>query len=131
MFGLLPPQDVGDPEAFMTAAITLFSGYAPATMERAAFEIPQRVDRATLRIMRVVLDEIEEEAREREEAVLRLPPPTDQPRTPEEQARVDELVKLTRHALGIIRPAFEPRNDGRHAERIKADLEVRRARNQS
>ena len=103
MFALLPPQDVGDARAFLTASIALFAEYAPDTMEHACFEIVRRSDRPTLRLMAEILGNIEAKTREHEERAARrrrLPEPNT-PRTPEQQARVDAQVAEARKALGI------------------------------
>lgn len=104
LFGLLPPQDVGDPEAFLTAAIALFAEYETEVMRDAVFKIAKRSDRPTLKLMREVLDEVDApraRARERMDATRQLPPPPREPRTPEQQARVDEQVKALRSAFGL------------------------------
>lgn len=107
LFSLLPPQDVLDPEAFLTATITLFAEYPVAVMARAAMIIPQRHDRPTQKQMRIVLEELyepieREQERKRAEAEHRraLPPPRAE-RTPEEQAAVDAKVAEVRRSLGI------------------------------
>lgn len=106
LFGLLPPQDVGDPEAFLAATIALFADCAPEIMERASFEIPKRTDRPTLNMMSKVLIELDERAREREQVTKRLPPQNERPRTPEEQARVNEQVADCRRRFGIPPEGF-------------------------
>jgi len=101
LFSLLPPQDVGDPEAFLSAVIALFSEHAPHVMDKAVIEIAKRSDRPTIRTVAQVLDDIDDRAREREQIANRLPPPRDPPRSPEQQARIDALVADTRRKFGI------------------------------
>lgn len=101
LFDLLPPQDVGNPEAFLAATIALFSSYAPEVMNAGAFEIAKRSDRPTLRLMTEVLDDLDSRARERESVAKRLPPPKDPKRTPEEQARAQQLAASVRRSFGI------------------------------
>ena len=104
LFDLLPPQDVGNPESFLIAAAVLFSQYTGELGRAAAFEIAQRSDRPTLKLMREVLDEFSERAmtqQNRAERERRLPPPARAPRTPEEQARIDEQVTQARRAFGL------------------------------
>ncbi len=104
MFDLLPPQDVGDPKAFLAAMIALFTEYPPDVGARAVFEIPKRSDRPTLKIARAVLDDIYEPIvrqieRERIERAPRLLPR--RPRTPEEQAKIDQQVADARKHFGL------------------------------
>jgi hypothetical protein len=101
LFGLLPPQDVGDPEAFLAATIAMFSEHAPEIMQKAAFEIPKRSDRPTLHMMAQVFSELDDRAREREQVTNRLPPPIERPRTPEEQERANAQVAEVRRAFGL------------------------------
>lgn len=104
LFDLLPPQDIGEPEAFLAAASALFANYPAEIGEQAAFEIPQRSDRPTLKLMREVLDEFAERAmtaQNTRERARQLPPPARKPRTPEEQARVDAAVEELRKRHGI------------------------------
>jgi hypothetical protein len=131
LFGSLPPQDVGDPETFLSAAIELFAEHAPEVMERAVREIPRRSDRPTIKLMSEILADFERTARQREEAARRLPPPQERPRTPEEQQRVDRLVESVRQALRRVpTDPLPPRApmEG-YFDRIKKDLEIRKARN--
>lgn len=155
LFNLLPPQDVLDPEAFLAATITAFAEYPIEVMATAATDIPQRTDRATLKFIRERLDIIYEPFErqlERDRAAqshrLGLPPPSTK-RTPEQQARIDAQVEAARHQLGITgntkrvpvlppsadlpitAPVHTTRNDGRHASRVMADLEQKRARRES
>lgn len=112
LFDLLPPQDVGDAKAFLAFAIALFVRYPPQVQDQAVFEIPQRSDRPTPKLMRMVLDEINEpferEAERRRAELshrLSLPLPRAK-RTPEEQARVDAHVAETRRALSIPQDGY-------------------------
>lgn len=100
---MLPPQDVGEPEAFLAAAAVLFAQYAPEIGDKAAFEIPQRSDRPTLKLMREVLDELNERAIERRnlEQSRRLLPHQPAARTPEQQARAEHQIQEIRRAHGI------------------------------
>lgn len=55
MFDFLPPQDVGDPEAFQAAAIAILASY-PEEVAWAVVDpvsgLPGRVDRLTLKAVR-------------------------------------------------------------------------------
>lgn len=99
MFDLLPPQDVGDPKAFLAAMIALFSEYPSEVGDRAVFEIPKHTDRPTLKVAKCVLDDIYEPIAMRlrreqaEQQTKALPRP---PRTAEEQAKIDEQVAAAR-----------------------------------
>jgi hypothetical protein len=107
MLGLVSPPDVLDPRDYMAAAIALFAKYPEAVMRRAAFEVPQRSDRPTLRLMREVLDELYEpvareiERRRAAESSIRGLPPPDAKRSPEQQARIDLQVARVRAELHI------------------------------
>lgn len=154
LFDLLPPQDVGNPETFLAAAASLFDRYPGDLANDAAFEIAQRSDRPTLKLMREVLDEFAEKAMTRqnsEERKRQLPPPARAPRTPEEQARVDKMIVDARRQLGIpesgaVRreptlpisadlpfdaPIATLRNDGNHARRVMQELDLRRVRREA
>lgn len=107
LFDLLPPLDVGEPQAFMSATIAIFAEYPIELIDRFPAAIAQRSDRPTLRLVRAICDEINEPyARETarmlaaRSALRGLPPPRAK-RTPEEQARVDAQVADFRKALGI------------------------------
>jgi hypothetical protein len=111
---LLPPLDVGDPEAFMAATVTIFASYPLEVMQGALHPlkgIPGRSDRPTLRLIKMVCDEIyapilrEKEREEREHQRAKtaryiLPRPK---RTPEQQARIDALVAETMKIFPIKR----------------------------
>lgn len=106
LFALLPPQDVIDAEEFLAASIMLFAQYPIEVMSKAVFEIPQRSDRPTLRLMRQVLDEIlapieRECERKRASEGRRLEAPHPRKRSSEEQARIDAQVAAVRKQLGI------------------------------
>lgn len=104
MFDLLPPQDVGDPKAFLAGMVALFADYPAEVFEQAVFTIPQRSDRPTLKIARAVLDELYEPVRRRVErdAIERQPKLLPRPRrSPEEQARVDAQVAAWRARANV------------------------------
>lgn len=148
LFDLLPPLDVSDPPAFMTAVVAILASYPEEVREATIHPvngIPSRTDRPTLKFIKSFCDEayapIErawERERARQDWLLSLPPPRVQ-RRPEEQARVDEQVTAARRQLGIpegarrreIQPEPEKRHDGKHFQRIAADLEARRARREA
>lgn len=112
LFDLLPPQDVGDPKAFLAAMIALFAEYPPEVFEQAVFVIAQRSDRPTLKLARTVLVELYEPVARRltreaiESAPRQLPRP---PRTEEEQAKIDEQVNAARRRFGL---SELPKTDG-------------------
>lgn len=107
LFDLLPPQDVGDPKAFMASVAAIFSQYPDAVVEQAAVGprgIATRTDRPTLRLIKEVCEEFYGPIlRDAEREALRnqpkpLPRP---PRTPEEQARIDKQVADFRKRFGV------------------------------
>jgi hypothetical protein len=136
---------VGDPEAFITAAAGIFAKYPDQVVTAAVSGpdgIPTRTSRVTLEIIKKVCEELNEPfVRAAEHEAVRnqpllLPRP---PRTAEEQARIDAQVASAREKLGIPVGGFTPRpyvekladGDGKHSERIAADIADRRARNSS
>jgi hypothetical protein len=152
LFDLLPPQDVGDPKAFMASVAAIFSQYPDAVVEAAVGGprgVATRTDRPTLKFIREVCEEFyapiqrqaERDANASQPKLLPRPP-----RTAEEQERIDKQVAAVRFRFGIpegsarrcpimppsadlpIDSPVPPPADGRHYERIKAELEGRRAR---
>lgn len=151
MFRLLPPLDIVDGKAFLAAAATVFSEYAPEVMDKAVFAIARASDRPTLKTISQIIADINERALEREAVATRkLPPPPRKPRAPEEQQRVDAMVAETRKALGIPldglrNDKFIPKpsdslrvdapgprpSDGNHARRVQAELDARKAKKEA
>lgn len=147
LFRLLPPLDVSGPKEFIAATAAIFARY-PAEVVALAIDpvrgIPGRIDRPTLAAIKRICDELyepyeraAENARARESAQrLRLMFPPRPPRSVEEQAAVDRQVAAARRTLGIPPAGLPPRGvqprlvagDGRHHQRIAADLAARRAR---
>lgn len=152
MMSLLPPVDwVNDAEAWSTKVVELFSRYPLPVMTKAAHTIPERSSRPSIALVAQVLAEISEPfEREHERALMaqraaesRLLAPPREKRTPDEQARVDAQVEAARAKLGIPegvrgngfipRPSDSAayksapiRDDGRHGDRIAADLDRRK-----
>ncbi len=162
LFDFLPPLDVGNPERFIAAVVSILAKY-PAAVMLAAVDpidgIPSRTDRPTLHLIKKVCEEYYEpiehalwRERVQQEAV---PLPPRRQRTPAEQAVVEEKVAAMRRQLGIpadglsrrgaqASPPFGnglPRGgeqaprpttwDRPFGERLLADLEARKARNQA
>lgn len=149
MIGILSP---GDPQVFCAAVVALMSHY-PASVLRAVIDphsgIPgRRAEKkpwqTEIEFYKQVLDELyapilaDRERERRVEAMKSLAPPP--PRTPEEQARIDAQVAAWRKANGLPaegtrrRSAYRPMveaGDGKHAQRVLADLAARRARKQA
>jgi hypothetical protein len=160
LFDFLPPLDVGDPESFITAVVSILAKY-PAAVMLAAVDpidgIPSRTDRPTLHLIKTVCEEYYapiEHALWRERAQQEaVPLPPRRERTPAEQAVVDEKVAAMRRQLGIpadglphrgaqAPPPFGnglPRGgaqrpttwDRPFGEKVLADLEARKARNRA
>jgi hypothetical protein len=145
LLNLLPPLDVNDPMAFITAITAIFGSFPPAVVDKAVPTIATRSDRPTLKLIKSVCDELyepilrglEREERRRERAARRLLPPPK--RTPEQQARIDAMVAETRAALGVANapekkeysaPVLK-QGDGMHGERVAADLAARKARREA
>lgn len=155
LFDLLPPLDVGDPKAFMASVAAIFSLYPDAVVEAAVGGprgIATRTDRPTLKFIKEVCEEFyapilrdaEREAIRNQPKLLARPP-----RTADEQAKIDKQVCDFRKRFGIPDhtkrepvmppsadlPYYSPVStvvaDGKHAERVNASLEERRARNEA
>lgn len=146
LFDLLPPVDVGDPEAFLDAVTATFTGYPLGVLREAIVKIVQRSDRPTLKLIKEVCDEVyepilrREQHQDRERMRLRsLPAPVDRSTRP----TLDQIEQDLNRKIGEAGPKFtprpsddlpimgavhEPRADGKHALRVAADLEGRRAR---
>lgn len=155
MFDLLPPQDVGDPKAYLAAIAAILAGYPEAVQEMAVIGVPTRSSRPSLELIKSVCDELYEpmlrdlERAERTKSRFRaLPRP---PRSPAEQAAIDAQVAAVRKEFGIPdrgldpkpvhlppsadakyhAPVHQPRADGKHALRVQAELDARRARRET
>ncbi|MCC6775673.1 MAG: hypothetical protein IT537_03395 [Hyphomicrobiales bacterium] len=143
MFDLLPPLDVSDPRAFMAAAAAIFASY-PAEVWASVIDpvrgLPGRTARPTLADIKAACDEAYEpidrliDRQRSQKSDLRGLPPPRAKRTAEEQARIDAQVERVRRMFppverGYIAATELAAGDGRHAQRIAADLEARRARN--
>jgi len=107
---LLPPQDVGDPRAFMAAVTLVFTGYPAEVVDAAIPKIAMLSDKPTLKLVKAVCDEIYgpalraiERQRAADDYRRSLPPPRPK-RTPEEQARVDAQVERVRKQLALPNP---------------------------
>lgn len=143
LFDLLPPMDVGDPKQFLTEVIATFAGYPQEVFDKAPRVIAQRSDRPTLKLITGVCDELYEPiarliARDRANNDHQLLLAA--PKKPDDQAQRDVQVMdyetrikpLLASSIQTIEPERIPqRADGRHFERIKADLDARRARNEA
>jgi hypothetical protein len=152
LFDLLPPQDVGNPKAFLSATAAILSEFPPEVQDKAVIAIASRNDRPTLKFIKSVCDELYEPIlrhREREEraksSFLALPRPQ---RTAAEQAAIDARVSEVRKEFGIpekglepkqvnlppsadanyYAPVYQPRVDGKHAIRVQAEIDARRAK---
>jgi hypothetical protein len=161
LLDFLPPLDVGNPETFIAGITAIFASYPLEVIALAVDPvkgIPSRTDRPTLKLITDVCDEIYDPIRRRQEydereraraaAPALLPRP---PRTAEEQASIDAQVEGWRASAGIppeglhrqpvkLPPSADApydadvpktRDDGRHGQRIAADLAARAARNQA
>ncbi len=159
LFNFLPPLDIGEPENFIAAVVSILAKY-PGDVMMAAIDpadgIPSRTDRPTLRLIKEVCEEyyapIAREARRARAQQEALPLPPRRQRTPVEQAAVDEKVAAMRRELGIPtdglprrgaqapplpweRPSDKslpaPREERPLGKGLLAELEARRARNQA
>ena len=143
LFDLLPPLDVSDPQAFMTAVVAIFAAYPPEVWEGVlcpVMGIPGRTPRPTLADIKAACDRAYEpierqiERQRAEESYRRGLPPPSEHRTPEQQARAEQQVIEARRAFDLP-PDGRPRDwkyqpDGRHNERVAADLAARKGRNE-
>jgi hypothetical protein len=160
LLDFLPPLDVGNPETFIAGITAIFASYPLEVIVLAVDPvkgIPSRTDRPTLKLITDVCEEFydpirrrleyEERERARLAAPALLPRP---PRTPEQQAAIDAQVAEARAKFNIpdgyrkkaadLPPSADapyeaavPRthDDGKHAQRIAADLAARAARNKT
>lgn len=109
LFQLTKIPDVGDPEAFLSAATMIFADYAPEIGEQAVPILAKKSDYPSLRLMSEVLDELNAAAleRQRRNDGHKLAMPHIAPRakrTPEEQAKVDAQCAELRKAFGLKNP---------------------------
>lgn len=132
MFKLLPPLDVGDPKAFLAAAIATFAEYPPEVMDAAVPKIAKLTDRPTLKIIGSVCEEIyapieRQIVRDRLAAERRLSLPPPRPETSQERrdAQVAELRQRFNLPPAGARPRKEPIRPG-YAQRVAEDLARRR-----
>lgn len=109
LFRLTSLPDVGDPEAFLSAATMIFADFAPYLGDQAVPILAKKSDRPTLKLMAEVLDELNSTALERQRrndghkrALPHLTPRAK--RTPEEQARADAQCAEIRKAFGLKNP---------------------------
>jgi hypothetical protein len=127
--------DVADPRAFMIAATAIFAHYPAETWEGVLAEVKPRPELADIKAACERAYEPIERRTDRDRARLALPAPERLPRTSEQQAAIDAQVEAARLQLGMPdalprrpdQPASD-RHDGKHYQRIAADLEARRAR---
>ena len=117
LFQLTSLPDVGDPEAFLSAATILFADHAPQVAEKAVPILATKSDRPTLKLMKEVLDQLTSEAIERQhradgrmKALPHIAPRAK--RTPEEQAKVDAQCAELRKAFGLTNPETNDQKTG-------------------
>jgi hypothetical protein len=148
LFDLLPPLDVGDPEAFIAGTIAILAQYPGDVMLAAidpAHGIPSRTDRPTLRLIKQVCEEYWEPIEREDERALHaqrarestLATPPLKPRSAEEQAAVDARVSAARAQLGIPADGLRRRGaqlfqeEREFSKHLLRDLERRKARNEA
>lgn len=135
------PDDLDDHRRFIAALVAMFDRYPSEVMQLAADPVrgvPSRLKVLRIASVKEILDEINapfarEQARQlaSQRAQQSLPPPR-RKRTSEEQARIDAQVADARAKFGPPAPKrhlSSPRHfgDGKHAERVAADLARRKA----
>jgi hypothetical protein len=155
LYGWCQMPDMGDPNVYLAGAIEILADYPPAVME--AIADPRTgtrllEDYPTLCDLRRACDKLnaplvrEAERRATRESHLLAPPPR-QPRTPEQQARIDAQVgdeKMRRIRGGVLgdderairqAPLLAPCHDApmtaERRARLFADLADRKARNEA
>jgi hypothetical protein len=107
LFQLCQVPDIGDPKAFVAGVVAILAEYPVEVMEQVTEPsgIPSLTRRPYLADIRKACEEAYgpiERRIEREMAQRRaLPEPVPRPRTPEEQAAVDEQVARVRRERGI------------------------------
>jgi hypothetical protein len=144
LFRRLPALDVIDPEEFITGTIAIFARYPEEVLVNAIDPvkgIPGRADKPTLKFIKAVCDEYHAPAaasiarqRAMESYLSSLPPPRE-PRTPEQQARVDASIAEWHRRRTTLEPApirigtkHGRRHSSEHAARVVADLAERARR---
>lgn len=143
LFDLLPPQDLQHPKKFMVSVVETLSNYHQDVIADAALAIAKRVKQLNLKDVSDICDELQDVVSrkfERDRAAnnhhLGLMPPAKP-----DQARKDEQVidYETRIKPLITEGGFQridavdakPKHDGKHWDRIAADLAARKARNEA
>jgi len=135
---LMPPQDFPHPQKVMAAIVAIFARHHQHVIERAPVEIASQTERLTLKVVSDVCDRLQDDvsgqiARERP---LELPAPEhrDQARREGQVSDYETRIRPMLAASMQSVPADDPRktrDDGRHAQRVTADLEARRVRSAS
>jgi len=129
LFGVCSLPDVADHGAFLSLAIAIFASYPIEVVNEVAAELPTRFKRPMLDDIRRACEaayEPIENRRLRDLALRSLPPPASNRRLSKEE--VGAVLKKHGLSLKRIDPAPVERNDGRHWDRVEADLAARKVR---
>lgn len=136
---MLPPQDFGNPKNVMAGIVTVLADYHQSVITAAPIAVAKRTNKLTLKIITDVCDELQDVVsrkfeRDRASASHQLSLST--PKKPDETRRDEQVIdyqsRIRPMLLGAVKPVpFEPdrkpdRTDGRHAERVAAQLAARR-----
>jgi hypothetical protein len=139
---LMGPQDVTNPKAFMVGIVAVFAKYHQAVITAAPVEIASRFNKLTLKNVTDVCDELQDPisrkferdraATQHDRLLLEAPGKPGQERRDEQFVDYDTRVKplLESSVQKIERERPSPRSDGKHWDRVAADLEFRRQRNE-
>lgn len=139
---LMGPQDVTNPKAFMVGIAAVFSKYHQAVIAAAPVEIASRFNKLTLKNVTDVCDELQDPisrkferdraAAQHQALLLEAPARPTQEERDAAIADYETRVKpvLTSAMQTIPSARVERAYDGRHFDRIKADLDARRAKNE-
>lgn len=136
LIDLLPPQDVPNPEIFMTGIVAELVKYHQHVIQAAPTAIAARVERLTIKAVRDACLDLQDpisRAIERERGLQALPAPS----KPDAVVRDAQVVgwerikaSMDRSMKPIPDAPVDSMQDGNHAARIAADLKARRSRNQ-
>lgn len=141
LFDLLPPQDLRQPKKMMTAVTESLSNYHQSVITAAPLAIAKRVKYLNLKDVTDICAELQDavsrkfERDRARESHLSLPAPTkpDQLRKDEQVVDYETRIKPLLTA-GVQRieaaPVVKP-PDGRHWNRIAAEVAARKARNEA
>lgn len=139
---MLPPQDFGNPKNVMAGIVTVLADYHQSVIAAAPVAVAKRTNRLTLKAVTDVCDELQDAVSrkfERDRAAtshhLALMPPAKPDQDRKDEQVIDYETRIKPTLLAAVQsieaaPVMRP-HDGRHWDRIAADLAARKARNEA